>query len=82
MTSGAPASTATTEVRDRIRAINERLTELGQTFERNIRDDDTTVKVRPEQLAGLPQDWIDAPSGRRRRARRADRWTTPTSSRC
>ena len=47
------------EVRDRVRAINERLTELSQTFERNIRDDDTTVKVRPEQLDGLPQDWID-----------------------
>ena len=29
------------EVRDRVRAINERLTELIQTFERNIRDDDT-----------------------------------------
>jgi thimet oligopeptidase len=48
------------EVRDRIRAINERLTELGQTFERNIRDDDTTVKLRPEQLDGLPADWVEA----------------------
>ncbi|HEX3222432.1 MAG TPA: M3 family metallopeptidase [Nocardioides sp.] len=48
------------ETRDRIRAINERATELGQTFERNIRDDDTTVKVRPEQLAGLPQDWVES----------------------
>ena len=47
------------EVRERVRAINERLTELTQTFERNIRDDDTKVKVRPEQLDGLPQDWID-----------------------
>jgi thimet oligopeptidase len=46
-------------VRDRVRALNERLTELGQTFQRNIRDDDTVVKVRPEQLDGLPQDWID-----------------------
>ncbi len=46
--------------RDRLRAINERETELGQTFERNIRDDDTTVKVRPEQLDGLPQDWVEA----------------------
>ncbi len=46
--------------RDRVRAINERETELGQTFERHIRDDDTTVKVRPDQLAGLPQDWVDA----------------------
>ena len=48
------------EVRDRIRAINERLTELCQTFERNIRDDDTTVKLRPEQLDGLPADWVEA----------------------
>src|SRR3954451_12306790 len=48
------------ETRERIRAINERATELGQAFERNIRDDGTTVKLRPEQLAGLPQDWVDA----------------------
>ncbi|HEY3529961.1 MAG TPA: M3 family metallopeptidase [Nocardioides sp.] len=48
------------EVRDRIRAINQRLTELSQAFQRNIRDDETTVKVRPEQLDGLPQDWIEA----------------------
>jgi thimet oligopeptidase len=48
------------ETRERVRAINERETELGQTFERNIRDDGTTVKLRPEQLAGLPQDWVDA----------------------
>ena len=46
--------------RDRVRAINERETELGQTFERHIRDDDTTVKLRPEQLAGLPQDWVES----------------------
>jgi thimet oligopeptidase len=46
--------------RDRVREINERETELGQTFERNIRDDATTVKVRPEQLAGLPADWVEA----------------------
>src|SRR4029077_17759016 len=48
------------ETRDRLRAINERATELGQTFERNIRDDGTTVRLRPEQLAGLPQDWVEA----------------------
>ncbi len=46
--------------RDRLRAINERETELGQTFERNIRDDDTTVKVRPDQLDGLPADWVES----------------------
>ena len=48
------------EVRERVRAINERMTELGQEFERNIRDDDTSVKLQPEQLDGLPQDWVDA----------------------
>jgi thimet oligopeptidase len=47
------------EVRARVRELNERLTELGQTFQRNVRDDDTTVRVRPDQLDGLPQDWID-----------------------
>ena len=46
--------------RDRVREINERETELGQAFERNIRDDATTVKVRPDQLAGLPADWVEA----------------------
>ncbi len=52
------------ETRDRIRVINERETELGQTFERNIRDDSTTVKLRPEQLAGLPADWVEShPTG-------------------
>ncbi len=47
------------EVHERVRAINERLTELAVTFERNIREDASRVKVRPEQLAGLPPDWID-----------------------
>jgi thimet oligopeptidase len=47
------------DVRDHIRRLNERLTELGQTFQRNIREDGTTVKVGPDQLDGLPQDWID-----------------------
>jgi thimet oligopeptidase len=46
-------------VRDRVRRLNERLTELGQTFQRNIRDDDATVRLRPEQLDGLPADWVE-----------------------
>ena len=33
---------------------------VGQEFSKNIRDDVRTVKVTPEQLAGLPQDWLDA----------------------
>jgi thimet oligopeptidase len=48
------------DVRTRIKAINERLTELGQEFSRVIRDDVREVRVKPERLAGMPQDWLDA----------------------
>jgi thimet oligopeptidase len=48
------------QVRERLRAIAERATEVGQEFSRNIRDDVRTVRLRPEQLAGLPQDFLDA----------------------
>ena len=41
------------------------LVNIGQTFDRNIRDDVRTLELDSvEQLAGLPQDYIDAhPSG-------------------
>jgi thimet oligopeptidase len=48
------------QVRDRLREIAERLTLLDQDFARAIRDDVRSIKIRPEQLAGLPQDFIDA----------------------
>ncbi|MEO9322521.1 M3 family metallopeptidase [Nocardioides sp. C4-1] len=46
--------------RARITAINERLTELDQDFSRAVRDDVRTIRVTPEQLAGLPADWLEA----------------------
>lgn len=46
--------------RARLAEINERLTVVGQDFGRTIRDDVRTVRVPPERLAGLPQDWLDA----------------------
>ena len=50
--------------RERITAINERLVLVGQEFSKNIRDDVRSIRVRPEQLDGLPQDWLDAhPAG-------------------
>jgi thimet oligopeptidase len=50
--------------RDRIREIVDLETELGQTFQRNIREDHTTVSVRPELLANLPDDWREThPAG-------------------
>ena len=48
------------EVRDRLRAIAERLTVLDQDFARGIRDDVRSIRVRPEQLDGLPPDFLDA----------------------
>lgn len=48
------------ETRARLTVIQERLTALDQEFGRNIRDDVRTVRVAPERLAGLPQDWLDA----------------------
>jgi thimet oligopeptidase len=48
------------EVRERLRAIAERLTVLDQDFARGIRDDVRSVRVRPEQLDGLPSDFVDA----------------------
>jgi thimet oligopeptidase len=46
--------------RRRLTEINERLTAIGQEFGRTIRDDVRTVRVAPERLAGLPQDWLDS----------------------
>lgn len=46
--------------RDRLRAIWERLTVLEQDFNRTIRDDVRSVRLRPERLDGLPQDYRDA----------------------
>ncbi|GAA4084800.1 M3 family metallopeptidase [Nocardioides kongjuensis] len=46
--------------RARIAAIRERITEVDQEFSRVIRDDVRTVRVTPQQLAGMPDDWLAA----------------------
>ncbi|HEY2298966.1 MAG TPA: M3 family metallopeptidase [Jatrophihabitans sp.] len=52
------------DVRARLRAIAERLVELEQQFSRVIRDDVRSVALRPDQLDGLPADFIAAhPAG-------------------
>ncbi|MFT3875964.1 MAG: M3 family metallopeptidase [Propioniciclava sp.] len=48
------------QVRARIKEIDDRLTVLGQTFARTIREGTRSITVTPGQLAGMPQDWIDA----------------------
>jgi thimet oligopeptidase len=47
------------EKRERFKEISERLTELGQEFARNIRDNDTKITFTPEECAGMPQSWLD-----------------------
>lgn len=46
--------------RARITEIRERITALDQEFSKVVREDVRTVRVRPEQLAGLPDDWMAA----------------------
>jgi len=46
--------------RRRLRELAERETEVAQEFSKNIRDDVRSVHLRPQQLQGLPRDYIDA----------------------
>ena len=54
--------------RNRLRELNERAILLSQEFSKNVRQDVRSIRVRPEQLAGLPRDWVEAhpvdPEGR------------------
>jgi thimet oligopeptidase len=47
------------EKRDRFKEISERLTELGQEFAKNIRENETRLTFTPEECRGLPQSWLD-----------------------
>ena len=56
--------------RTRVLAMREKLTKLGQDFQRNHRDDVKVVELRPEQLAGMPPDYLqDHPAGSNGRVR-------------
>lgn len=48
------------EVRERLRALAERSTELAQEFSKNIRDDVRSVVLEPGRLAGLPADYLES----------------------
>ncbi|HUP58889.1 MAG TPA: M3 family metallopeptidase [Thermoanaerobaculia bacterium] len=47
------------EKRQRFREISERLTELGQEFAKNMRENDTRLRFTPAECEGLPQSWLD-----------------------
>jgi thimet oligopeptidase len=44
--------------RKKIAALRERLVEIGQDFDRNIRNDSRTIQVTAAQLAGMPPDFM------------------------
>lgn len=44
-------------VRARVRALREELVQVGQDFARHIAGDVRSVRVAPDELDGLPEDW-------------------------
>ena len=46
--------------RAKVKQLNTEITEAGILFEKNIRDDKGDIALKPEELKGLPQDYIDA----------------------
>jgi thimet oligopeptidase len=46
--------------RDRIRELRDELVLVGQEFDRNIREGKRFVELRPEDLEGLPADYLEA----------------------
>jgi thimet oligopeptidase len=45
--------------RRRFKEISDRLTELGQEFAKNIRENDERLTFTPDECRGLPQSWLD-----------------------
>ena len=45
--------------RAKVTALQKEITEIGLKFAANIRDDKGDIKLKPEDLTGLPQDYID-----------------------
>ncbi|MBK8447227.1 MAG: Zn-dependent oligopeptidase [Micropruina sp.] len=48
------------QVRDQVRELEARLTDLGQAFSRNIRDGRAEARVPASALQGLPADFIES----------------------
>ena len=46
--------------RAKVTALQTEITQIGLKFAANIRDDKGDIKLKPEDLAGLPQDYLDA----------------------
>src|SRR3989337_126398 len=51
--------------RAKIKTLLDEITAIGQEFERNVREDVRSIRVKAEEIAGLPDDYLAAhPSDR------------------
>ncbi len=56
--------------RERLRELNEKLTKAGQTFDKNLADTTLSLEIAADQLAGLPENYIQShPPGENGRIR-------------
>ncbi|HXG80556.1 MAG TPA: M3 family metallopeptidase, partial [Sphingomicrobium sp.] len=46
--------------RDKVAALQKEITDIGLKFDANIRDDKGNLALKPSELEGVPQDWLDA----------------------
>ncbi len=44
--------------RARLKEIDDKLTKLANEFSKNVRNDVRSIQVKPEELTGMPADWI------------------------
>ena len=57
--------------RDRLQALHEKATRLSLEFSRNIQEGGKTIEATPEELEGLPADYIARHPARKTKRRRA-----------
>lgn len=48
------------DTRDKIKALNDEISQIGTTFGQNITDAVKQIKVKPERLAGVPEDYLES----------------------
>lgn len=48
------------ETRSKIKELNDEISEVGNTFSQNINKAVNSIRVKPERLDGVPQDYIDS----------------------
>src|SRR5690606_3524214 len=46
--------------RNKVRELNDKITRLGQEFDKNIQEDVRYIEVSPAELAGLPEEFLAA----------------------